>query len=239
MSPRKKMLLLVVLLPAAALLALVMLLKCPPLAYHRTGAILQDPAARQEALRRFDEDVVNRFGDVAFDQSGRTRLNVTVTEDMVNARLRQYLDEADRNGERVPHELATLRVAFEPGCMVLAARIGRGATSVVAAQEIRLAATETGLLKVELGALQAGWLPIPRAVADQWRAGLRKMASRPEKAGDEGGADDLWRAVFEAMDQGPVPLGKGKRQIVLEKIEIERGSLHIEGHKATKRAAPR
>ena len=219
-------------------LLVLMLAKCPPLAYRRAGEALQDPAAREAAIRQFDEEVVNRFADVMFDQSGRTPLDLRLTEDMVNARLRQYLDEAARNRERVPPEIATLRVAFEPGCMVLATRIGHGARSVVVSQEVRLSATEDGLLKVDLGALYAGWLPVPRALADPLRANLHLLAGRPEKGNNEGGADDLWRAVVEAMDRGPVPLGQGKRQIILEKIEAERGQLHVEGHKA-KRTATR
>jgi len=47
---------------------------------------------------------------------------------------------------------------------------------------------------------------------------------------------DVWRAVLEVLDGKPVPLGKGKKRIVLDAVEIERGVLRITGHRAGKPA---
>ena len=220
-----------------AVLVVLVLLKSVPAAYERAGRGIRDPGARETALRQFDADVVNHLANVLLDRSAGTRLDVTLTEEMVNARIALYRDEAARNREPVPPALAALRVAFEPGRVVFATRLGRGATSVVVSQDLHVAATADGRLRADLGDLRAGRLPVPGALSQEIAAALGALADEPDAPEEDTTPWDLWRAAVRAMGGEPVPLGRGKKQIRLERIEVERGVMRIEGRRAGKRPA--
>jgi hypothetical protein len=82
-----------------------------------------------------------------------------------------------------------------------------------------------------MGELRAGKIPVPAGMAEEYRAGMRAMVNRPQKAEGESAVEDLLRTVLPALDGKPVSLGRGKNQLFLDRIETKRGSLHVEGHR--------
>jgi hypothetical protein len=174
-----------------------------------------------------------------------------VTDAMVNARVAQFLDEERRAGRSVPAVLAHLRVGFEPGAVVLATRLGRGWSEVVVGQWLRLSADEQGRLRTEPVGTRVGQLPLPGGVLGTLRAAVAGVladdgAAEPpgpaEAAGETGTAEEAERlrlvdAILAALDGEPVPLGKGKRRIVLESVEVERGTLRMRGRRAGRQDA--
>jgi len=211
----------------------VLLVKSAPNPYRRTEPMGVDAAA----LRQFNAGVVNHVGNVLLDASGGTRLDLAVTEAMLNARIAQFLAEEVQAGRAVPPALEHLRVGFEPGSVVLATRLGSGWSSVVVSQHFRLEADDAGRLVVRPAGASAGRLPLPLAPLEPLRqAAARALEQAPgEAAGDEDDAARLWRSVLEALDGEPVHLGSGKRRIVLDEIAVERGVLRVRGHRATGR----
>jgi hypothetical protein len=187
--------------------------------------------ADPEAFRAFNQRVVNHVGNVLLDESGGTRLDLVVTEAMVNARIARFLDEQRQAGRPVPAVLARLRVGFEPGAIVLATRLGGGWSEVVAAQWLHLSADEQGRLVTEPAGTRAGSLPLP-GMEGALRAAIMDTALAPQ--GDDARHVDVLKAILEAWSGEPVPLGKGKRRIVLDSVEIDRGVLRMQGHRAKK-----
>ena len=90
--------------------------------------------ADPQAAARFDDEVVNKVANVYLDKSRQTPLELHLTEDAVNARLVQSLSDLEAAGKTVPPALHDVRVAFEPGEVVLATRVGSGPTAVVVTQ---------------------------------------------------------------------------------------------------------
>jgi hypothetical protein len=227
---------------ALAIAAAVLLLKMTPEVYTRTAPMGADEAA----VLRFNQEVVNKVGNVYLDRSGRTPLALEITEEMVNAIIAQSLADEEEAGKALPPALMDMRVGFEPGLLVVATRLGDGLSSVVVSQSLRLSATEDGLLLVKAAGTAGGLLPLPGGLMNFVRRALADQAARHEAAGTGpsttlGAGDktlDVWRAVVEALDGKPVPLGKGKKRIVLDSVEIERGTLRITGHRAGKPANP-
>lgn len=212
------------------------LVKATPGVYERTAPMGPDRAA----LRAFNKRVVNHVGNVLLDESGGTRLDLAVTEAMVNARIAWFLDEERRAGQEVPAVLAHLRVGFEPGAVVLATRVGRGWSEVVVAQWLRLSADERARLRVEPAGTRVGSLPLPGGFLRTVRASAAEVLARGEGPGASGHAQDeaqkqrlrLAGAILDALDGKPVPLGKGKRRILLETVEVGRGVLRMRGRRA-------
>jgi len=219
---------------AAGLAAL--LLKSTPGVYERTAPMGPD----RDALREFNRRVVNHVGNVLLDDSGGTRLDLAVTDAMVNARVAQFLSEERRAGREVPAVLAHLRVGFEPGAVVLATRLGRGWSEVIVGQWLRLSADEQGRLVTEPVGTRVGQLPLPGGLLGTLRAAVARAlapAEDPDHGGEEADEDERLRlvdAILAALDGEPVPLGKGKRRIILESVEVERGVLRMQGHRAKK-----
>jgi len=219
-----------------------LLLKMTPAVYRRTAVMGADEAA----TLRFNEEVLNKVGNVFLDRSGKTPLAMEITEEMVNSLLAQELDDEEQAGKALPPALRDMRVGFEPGRLVVATRLGDGLSSVVVSQSLRLSATEDGLLLVEPAGTSGGLLPLPGGLMDYVRRAVAAQAERLEAGGTDpsatlGAGDktlDVWRAVLDGLDGKPVPLGKGKKRIVLDSIEIERGTLRITGHRAGKPANP-
>ena len=210
-----------------------LLVKSSPDVYERTAPMGMD----REAVRQFDQRVVNHVGNVLLDESGGTPLDLEVTEVMVNARLARFLAQERRLGRAVPPVLAHLRVGFEPGAVVLATRVGRGWSQVVLAQYLRLSADEAGRLCVEPAGASVGVLPMPGGLLDT----VRELAAGVFSPQDAQGAPDadeqeqrrrLHEALFDALDGKPVPLGTGERRIVLEAVEVRRGVLRMRGRRA-------
>lgn len=238
---------------AAAILAVALaalLVKATPDVYERTAPMGPDP----EAFRAFNRRVVNHVGNVLLDESGGTRLDLAVTEAMVNARVGVFLAEERKAGRPVPEVLGRLRVGFEPGAVVLATRLGEGWSEVVLAQWLHLSADSKGRLVAEPAGTRAGSLPLPGGLLGALRASVAEVlistpnthrtrpsddetdADEDEDAADEADRLRLVDAVLAALDGEPVPLGKGKRRIILESVEVDRGVLRMQGRRAGKDA---
>jgi len=235
---------------AAAVVAVglaVLLVKATPDVYERTAPMGPD----REAFRAFNRRVVNHVGNVLLDESGGTRLDLAVTEAMVNARIAVFLEEERRAGRAVPEVLTRLRVGFEPGAVVLVTRLGEGWSEVVAGQWLRLSADEEGRLLAEPVGTRLGSLPLPggllgvlrTATADVLDAeageGNADADAKPETP-ESADADERLRlvdAILDALAGKPVPLGKGKRRIVLEAVDVGRGVLRMTGRRAGKDAS--
>ena len=225
-----------------AVVGAILLLKMVPEVYRRTTAMGADEAA----TLRFNEEVLNKVGNVYLDRSGRTPLALEFTEEMVNSLLVQELDDEEQAGKALPPALRDMRVGFEPGRLVVATRLGQGFSGVVVSQGFELSATEDGRLLVKAAGTSGGLLPLPGGLMDYVRRAVAAQAARLEVgradpsatlgAGDK--TLDVWRAVLEVLDGKPVPLGKGKKRIILDSVEIERGVLRITGHRAGKPANP-
>jgi len=247
-TPRRKRIVRVT--AAAAVLAIgvaALLVKATPGVYERTAPMGPD----REAFRAFNRRVVNHVGNVLLDESGGTRLDLVVTEAMVNARIAVFLDEERRAGRPAPEVLSRLRVGFEPGALVLATRLGEGWSEVVAGQWLRLSADEEGRLLAEPAGTRIGSLPLPGGLLGVLRTatadvlGSEETADTPDAAagGEEpesADADERLRlvdAILDALAGKPVPLGKGKRRIVLETVDVGRGVLRMAGRRAGKDAS--
>ena len=235
-NPRRRRLLIgAVVVLVLAVVGAILLLKMTPAVYRRTAAMGADEAA----TLRFNEEVLNKVGNVYLDRSGRTPLAMEITEEMVNSLLAQALDDEEQTGKALPPALRDMRVGFEPGRLVVATRLGDGLSSVVVSQSLRLSATEDGRLLVQSAGTSGGLLPLPGGLMDYVRRAVAVQAERLEAGGADpsttlGAGDktlDVWRAVLEVLDGKPVPLGKGKKRIVLDSVEIERGTLRITGHR--------
>ncbi len=222
---------------AGALLVLalgVVLVKSTPDVYERTASMGID----REAVRRFDRRVVNHVGNVLLDESGGTALDLEVTEAMVNARIAQFLAEERRAGRTVPAVLAHLRVGFEPGAVVLATRLGQGWSGVVASQWFGLSADRQGRLRAEPAGATLGALPMPGGFLDAVRGWAAGVLPGADGAADAPDADEqephrrVLEAALDALGGEPVPLGKGKRRIILEAVEVDRGVLRMRGRRA-------
>jgi len=213
-----------------------LLVKSSPDVYERTATMGID----REAVRQFNQRVVNHVGNVLLDESGGTPLDLEVTEAMVNARLARFLAQERRLGRAVPPILGHLRVGFEPGAVVLATRLGRGWSEVVVAQYLGLSADEGGRLRVEPAGASVGALPMPGGFLEAVRESAAGVLSRPAGAGDDREADEreqhrrVLEAVLDALGGKPAPLGKGERRIILEAVEVERGVLRMRGWRAQK-----
>lgn len=242
-NPRRRRILIgaaVVLVLAVA--AAILLLKITPEVYTRTAPMGADEAA----ILRFNQEVVNKVGNVYLDRSGRTPLAIEFTEEMVNAIIAQSLAGEEAAGKALPPALRDMRVGFEPGRLVVATRLGQGVRSVIVSQGFELSATEEGLLLVQAAGTAGGLLPLPGGLMDFIKRALADQAARQETAGAGPSAAlgagektlDVWRAVVEALDGKPVSLGKGKKRIVLDFVEIERGVLRITGHRTGKPSNP-
>jgi hypothetical protein len=183
------------------------------------------------AAARFNEEVVNRVGNVLLDKSGGTRLDLEVTEEMANARLAQMVAQEGIAGGGVPPVLRDLRVGFEPDEVVILSRLGRGLTGVVASQRLRLVAEADGRLRVVMAGTRAGSLPLPQSVMDYARHAVAQEAARQQAAGADDQTLALWRFLCDGIEGRPVPLGDRRKRILLDAIEIERGVLKIRGHR--------
>jgi hypothetical protein len=220
------------LVAAAGVTAL--LLKASPGVYERTAPMGADP----EAVRGFNQRVVNHVGNVLLDESGGTPLDLEVTEAMVNARVARFLADERRTGAAVPPVLAHLRVGFERGAVVLATRLGDGWSAVVVSQWLRLEPDGRGRLRVVPVGTNVGHVPLPAGLLGSLRASAEAAFGSPDGPAPDGGDEDgkgpprVVEAIFDALSGEPVPLGKGKRRIVLEAVEVERGVLRMRGRRA-------
>ncbi len=209
-------------------LVAIALLKSTPDVYRRTESLGADEAA----VARFNEEVVNKVGNVLLDKSGGTLLELQITERMANGRLARLIEDQERAGRRVPQVLRDARIGFEPGRMVLATRIGSGASSVVVCQDLRLVVEPGGQLRIEPAGLAAGVLPLPGGVMGEIRRTVAGHLERLVAARADKDTVDIWCTGLDALEGKPIPVGKGKNRILLERIDVERGILKVLGHRA-------
>jgi len=198
-----------------------------PVFYARTEPIGADHPAKD----LFNERVVNGVGNVLLDKSGRTPLDLAITEEMVNARLAKLLEETRARGESLPPALEALRIGFEPGRLIVATRVGGGAGSLVLSQHLIVAPTPDGRLRVETAGVQAGHLPLPSRLANHLVRALEEHVDRLEAERPDDPTLALWRGVLEALEGKPVALAGKKLGIALDAVQIDRGVLRARGHR--------
>jgi hypothetical protein len=198
-----------------------------PAFYARTEPIGADHPAKD----LFNERVVNGVGNVLLDKSGRTPLDLAITEEMVNARLAKLLEETRARGESLPPALEALRIGFEPGRLIVATRVGGGAGSLVLSQHLIVAPTPDGRLRVETAGVQAGHLPLPSRLANHLVRALEEHVARLEAERPDDPTLALWRGVLEALEGKPVALAGKKLGIALDAVQIDRGVLRARGHR--------
>jgi hypothetical protein len=198
-----------------------------PVFYARTEPIGADHPAKD----LFNEHVVNGVGNVLLDKSGRTPLDLAITEEMVNARLAKLLEETRARGESLPPALEALRIGFEPGRLIIATRVGGGAGSLVLSQHLIVAPTPDGRLRVETAGVQAGHLPLPSRLANHLVRALEEHVARLEAERPDDPTLALWRGVVEALEGKPVALAGKKLGIALDAVQIDRGILRARGHR--------
>jgi len=214
-----------VLLLAAVIL--ISLLKWTPAVYERTSIIGPDP----DAQAQFNEEVVNKIGNVMLDRSGGTRLDLSITEMMINARIAGFVADLDRSGRHLPAIVQDFRVGFEPGRIVLATGIGRGITRVVVSQDLRVQRLPDGSLQLVPTYVWAGAVPFPAALLAGVQRALTERLMQEPTAEDEKSVD-LGRYGIEALEGNPVFLGKGRKRVLADRIDIQPGIIHVEGHRA-------
>jgi len=206
-----------------------------PVFYARTEPIGADHPAKD----LFNERVVNGVGNVLLDKSGRTPLDLAITEEMINARLAKLLEETRARGPGpngagtpgLPPALEALRIGFEPGRLIVATRVGRGAGSLVLSQHLVVAPTPDGRLRVETAGVQAGYLPLPSRLANHLVRALKEHVNRLEAERPDDPTLALWRGVLEALEGKPVALAGKKLGIALDTVQIDRGVLRARGHR--------
>ncbi len=215
----------------AAGVAALALVKATPHPYRRTAAIPRDGSA----AARFTREVLNPVGNVMADESGRTPLDLTLTEESVNLYLPMFVDLLKDAGEVPPKVVDEMRVAFEPGYVVLAAPVGEGWSGVIVTVRLALEADEKGRLVARVVGVRAGLLPAPPSQADRLTEVLRGVAAAvPVMEGDDPEAQFL-RKVRAGLEGEPVWLAVRHKDDVhgvrLERIEIDRGRLHVVGRR--------
>ena len=213
-------------LAVAAAVGAWLVLATPPF-YARVEPIGADHPAKD----LFNERVVNGVGNVLLDKSGRTPLDLTITEEMVNARLAKLLEETRARGESLPPALEALRIGFEPGRLIVATRVGGGAGSLVLSQHLIVAPTPDGRLRVETAGVQAGYLPLPSRLANHLVRAIEEHVARLEAERPDDPTLALWRGVLEALEGKPVALAGKKLGIALDAVHIDRGVLRARGHR--------
>jgi hypothetical protein len=227
MAKRTQILLLIVGLLVAGVAVVAVLLKSTPAVYSRTAAMGADPAEAE----RFEAELLNKVLNPMWDRSRQTLLEIELTEEMVNAVIVKEMADQEGRGHPLPAVLKNARIGFEPGRLVLATTVGRGASAVVVSQEFRLSVGPEGTLALEPAGTFVGEMPAPDSLMDAARTKLADEIVRLE--GREGQAKllDVLHVVQEALDGQPVPLGSGKYRVALDRIELARGVLRIEGHR--------
>jgi len=230
-------------LAVAAAVGAWLVLATPPF-YARVEPIGADHPAKD----LFNERVVNGVGNVLLDKSGRTPLDLAITEEMVNARLAKLLEETRARGPGsarakpgfaeatpgapgLPPALEALRIGFEPGRLIVATRVGVGAGSLVLSQHLIVAPTPDGRLRVETAGVQAGYLPLPSRLANHLVRALEEHVDRLEAERPDDPTLALWRGVLEALEGKPVALVGKKLGIALDAVQIDRGVLRARGYR--------
>jgi hypothetical protein len=230
-SPRRRWILLGIL--AAILLAIVVgtvLVKWTPDFYSRTAGIMPTEANRA----RFDAEIINKIGNVFLDKSGKTELDLTVTEEMVNIGIAAFVEDQQKGGKAVSAAVQALRVSFEPDAVIVASIVGSGATSVVAAQHMGVDVQKDGTMLVRPSGASAGVLPVPDTlVAEARRALASRMGGKPPASEEEQGVN-FAQCAMDALEGKPIYMGSGRRFIAVDKIKIEKGLFRIWGHLAEK-----
>jgi hypothetical protein len=83
-----------------------------------------------------------------------------------------------------------------------------------------------------------GLLPVPIDVAGQARPIIARQVERLRESGDDSGMLEVMQSIQQALSGDPVPLGKGKKRIVVDRVTVDRGTLEIVGHQAGRDMTP-
>ncbi|MCX5648704.1 MAG: Sua5/YciO/YrdC/YwlC family protein [Planctomycetota bacterium] len=144
---------------------------------------------------------------------------------------RRDFAEATPGAPGLPPALEALRIAFEPGRLVVATRVGGGVGSLVLSQHLVVVPTPDGRLRVETAGVQAGYLPLPSRLANHLVRALKEHVDRLEAARPDDPTLAVWRGVVQALEGEPVSLAGKKLGIALDAVQIERGVLRARGHR--------
>jgi hypothetical protein len=208
----------------------VVLVKWTPDFYSRTAGIVATDANRA----RFTEEIVNKIGNVLLDKSGKTDLDLTITEEMVNIGIAAFVEDQQKGGKAVSSAIQALRVSFEPDTVIVASIVGSGATSIVAAQYMGVEVQKDGTMLVRPSGASAGVLPVPDTLVVEARRALASRMTAKKNPEEEEGAVNFAQCSMDALEGKPVTLGAGRRFIAVDKIRIEKGLVRIWGHLAEK-----
>jgi hypothetical protein len=230
-NPRRRKILLGLL--AAVLLAIVVLavlVKWTPDFYRRTAGITATEANRS----LLNDAVINKIGNVFLDKSGKTDLDLTITEEMVNIGIAAFVEDQQKGGKTVSAAIQALRVGFEPDTVIVASIVGSGVTSVVAAQHLAVEVQKDGTMLVKPSGASAGALPVPDTLVAEARKALASRLGGKPPAGEEEQGVNFAQCAMDALEGKPVYMGSGRRYIAVDKIKIEKGLFRIWGHLAEK-----
>ena len=208
----------------------IVLVKWTPDFYRRTAGIVATDANRA----RFTEEIVNKIGNVLLDKSGKTALDLTVTEEMINIGIAGFVQDQQKGGKSVSPAIQALRVCFEPDTVIVASIVGSGVTSVVAAQHLGVEVQKDGTMIVKPSGASAGVLPVPDTLVVEARRALASRLTAKKTPDEEEGAVNFAQCAMDALEGKPVTLGSGRRFIAVDKIKIEKGLMRIWGHVAEK-----
>jgi hypothetical protein len=208
----------------------VVLVKWTPDFYSRTAGIVATEAGRA----RFNEEIINKIGNVLLDKSGKTALDLTITEEMINVGIAGFVEDQQKTGKGVSSVIQAMRVGFEPDTVIIASIVGSGATSVVAAQHLEAEVQKDGTILVRPSGASAGAMPVPDTLVAEARRAMASRLTAKKNPAEEEEAVNFAQCAMDALEGKPVCLGSGRRFIAVDKIRIEKGLFRIWGHLAEK-----
>jgi len=149
----------------------------------------------QQAASKCDQTF---SADVRSPLQRREPIEATFTDFSINARMHQLI----RSGQlALPEGLSDPQVAFRPGRFVLMARLRYGAIETVISADCSPTVDAEGRLRLGLGSLKAGVLPMPESVLNML---LAQLEARIEELGGRDDADDerRWLAGIKTLATG-------------------------------------
>lgn len=230
------------LIPLALLLVWI-LIKGQPQGYTRptdyTTRELQEYAKEFQAV---GSNVYNTLEDA----SGRTPLDITVTDLAITSQIRILPPEDLR---RLPNWLSNPQVVFAKDTVVLMGDVQVGGASTIISLHITPTVTENGNINVRLADTRAGLVSLPDTVRQQARASLENKVVAQRQKLEESSAnakneDDLRQQILalETMEAGLKLLAGEEATIdmrrvglIIEKIDLQDKRLRLMG-KSSKQA---
>lgn len=220
-----------------ALLLFWILIKGQPQGYTRptdyTTRELQEYAKEFQAV---GSNVYNTLEDA----SGRTPLDITVTDVAITSQIRILPPEDLR---RLPNWLSNPQVVFAKDTVVLMGDVHVGGTSTIISLHITPAVTENGNINVRLADTRAGLVSLPEAVRQKARTSLESKVVAQRKKLEQSSTntkneDDLRQQILalETMEAGLKLLAGEEATIdmrrvglIIEKIDLQDKRMRLMG----------